>query len=97
MRIQRIWILSTVDLSNDDGEITVGTNYLIVKDNSLKDGHNVPVKRKFPPKKWENAKKRIIPSMKLIFDIVSMKISNVVKSEEKSSIFREVNFLKVSE
>ena len=50
MRIQRIWILSTVDLSNDDGEITVGTNYLIVKDNSLKDGHNFPVKGNFPPK-----------------------------------------------
>ena len=65
LRIQRIRILSTIDLNNDDGEITVGTHYLIVKDNSLKDGHNFPVKGNFLPKKEENAKKRIIPSIKI--------------------------------
>ena len=60
LRIQRIRILSTIDLNNDDGEITVGTHYLIVKGRS-----QFSCKRKFPPKKEENAKKRIIPSIKI--------------------------------
>ena len=42
LRIQRFRILSTVDPSNDNGDIAVGTNYLIVKDYFLKKGHNNP-------------------------------------------------------
>ena len=98
LRIQRFRILSTVDPSNDNGDIAVGTNYLIVKDYFLKKGHNYPgIENPPSPQNNEEFQNKIkILGMKLIFDIFSMKIPDKVKYTEIKFHFREVNFQKVS-